>query len=197
MSAARATLPPVWSGRWRMRIRCVANMARTWLYLHLRTPWVVARGFVRIPWSVRLWSPHKHIVMGDRVQFGARCTVQTDTDIGDGVLIAANVAFVNRDDHCFEEPGVALWDAPRGDKFRVVIESDVWIGHGAIVLSGVTVGRGAVVGAGSVVTKDVAPYAVVAGNPARVLRMRFSSEEQAMHERSLLRCSAPSSDNPP
>jgi phosphonate metabolism protein (transferase hexapeptide repeat family) len=55
----------------------------------------------------------------------------------------------------------------------VTIGHDVWIGHGAIVLSGRTIGTGAVVGAGSVVTKDVAPYTIVAGNPARVIRPRF------------------------
>jgi acyl-[acyl carrier protein]--UDP-N-acetylglucosamine O-acyltransferase len=50
----------------------------------------------------------------------------------------------------------------------------VWIGHGAMILSGVTIGDGACIGAGSVVAKTVPPYAVVSGNPAQVRRMRFS-----------------------
>jgi phosphonate metabolism protein (transferase hexapeptide repeat family) len=57
----------------------------------------------------------------------------------------------------------------------VVVGHDVWIGHGAIILAGRTVGTGAVVGAGAVVTKDIDPYAIVAGNPARVIRQRFSA----------------------
>ena len=58
----------------------------------------------------------------------------------------------------------------------VTIGHDVWIGHGAIVLPGRTIGTGAVVGAGAIVTKDVAPYAIVAGNPARVIRQRFPDD---------------------
>jgi len=56
----------------------------------------------------------------------------------------------------------------------VTLGHDVWIGHGAVVLPGVTVGTGAAVGAGAIVTKDVPEFAVVVGNPARVLRKRFS-----------------------
>lgn len=56
---------------------------------------------------------------------------------------------------------------------RVTIGHDVWIGHGGIVLAGRTVGTGAVVAAGAVVTKDVVPYTIVGGNPARVLKRRF------------------------
>lgn len=62
----------------------------------------------------------------------------------------------------------------RADK--CVIGHDVWIGHGATILAGVSVGTGAVVGAGAVVSKNVAPYQIVGGVPARPIRMRFSDE---------------------
>lgn len=55
----------------------------------------------------------------------------------------------------------------------IVIENDIWIGHGAYIRQGVRIGTGAIVGAHAVVTRDVPPYAVVAGNPARVVRYRF------------------------
>lgn len=57
-----------------------------------------------------------------------------------------------------------------------MVGDDVWIGLNAIVLSGVHIGQGAVIAAGAVVTKDVPPYAIVAGNPARIIKKRFSEE---------------------
>lgn len=73
----------------------------------------------------------------------------------------------------------ALWDEARGvaghprTKGDVVLGNDVWIAHGAVLLSGVTVGDGAVIGGHAVVASDVPAYGVVAGNPARLLRKRF------------------------
>jgi len=58
-------------------------------------------------------------------------------------------------------------------KGEIVIGNDVWLGHSAMILSGVTIGDGAVVGARAVVTKDVPPYAIVAGNPAKLIKYRF------------------------
>lgn len=65
---------------------------------------------------------------------------------------------------------------------RVTIGHDVWIGHGATVLPGVTVGNGAVIGAGAVVSKDVAPYTIVGGVPARLIRERFARDTAARME---------------
>ncbi len=61
-------------------------------------------------------------------------------------------------------------------KGSITVKDDVWIGYGATILSGVTIGQGAVIGAGSLVTKDVPPYAIVVGNPAKVLKYRFSED---------------------
>ena len=68
-----------------------------------------------------------------------------------------------------DDPGFFDWRRST----PVTLEHDVWIGHGPVVLPGVTIGTGAAIGAGSIVTKDVPPFAVVVGNPGRVLRLRF------------------------
>ncbi|HWB59826.1 MAG TPA: CatB-related O-acetyltransferase [Chthoniobacteraceae bacterium] len=75
--------------------------------------------------------------------------------------------------------GIKGHPATKGD---VIIGNDVWIGAGAIILSGVSIGNGAVIGAYSVVTKDVPPYGIAAGNPAKFIRYRFSEADIATLE---------------
>lgn len=65
----------------------------------------------------------------------------------------------------------------RDRRSRITIGNDVWIGQDAMILGGVTIGDGAIVGAGSLVTRDVAPYTIVAGNPASVIRTRYTDEQ--------------------
>lgn len=64
----------------------------------------------------------------------------------------------------------------KNNEFDVIIENDVWIGDDCLIMRGVHMGQGATIGANSVVTKDVPPYAIVAGSPARVIRYRFSDK---------------------
>lgn len=63
-----------------------------------------------------------------------------------------------------------------GSKGDIVVKDDVWIGDGAIICSGVNIGQGAVIAAGAVVTKNVDPYAIVGGNPAKLIRYRFNEQ---------------------
>ena len=86
-------------------------------------------------------------------------------NIGDNVLFGPNVQL-----YTVSHPLDVL---TRGSEFTrpIVVEDNVWVGGSAILLPGVTVGKGAVVAAGAVVTKDVPPFSVVAGNPAKVIKM--------------------------
>jgi len=108
--------------------------------------------------------------------FGKFCSVAPMTRIhpvNHPMTRATQSHFTYRSSWYFEDAGddTSLFAWRRAQAVR--IGHDVWIGHGAIVLPGRTIGTGAVVGAGSVVTKDVAPYTIVAGNPARMIRQRF------------------------
>jgi acetyltransferase-like isoleucine patch superfamily enzyme len=143
---------------------------------------------------IGLWSilaASTRLTVGDEVYIGKNCTIEVDGSIGNGVLIANNVGLLGRRDHDYTCVGKLVRNAPWiGDtdfdpaikEKRLVVEDDVWIGFGAIVLSGITVGKGSVVAAGSIVTRDVAPYSIVAGNPARRVSDRFNAEEIVRHE---------------
>jgi acetyltransferase-like isoleucine patch superfamily enzyme len=117
------------------------------------------------------------------------CTAQSPVEIGAFCSIAPEVLFVCHADHPTETASTfgiqdrivktrTIYEYLR-TKGPIVVGNDVWVGTRAIVLSGVRIGDGAIVAAGSVVTKDVPPYAIVAGNPARLIRYRFSEETVA------------------
>jgi len=105
--------------------------------------------------------------------------------VGSYCSIADEVAFFFRTDHrpdlVSSYPGYSI--ASTSDLFDdsifkgpTVVGHDVWIGYRSLIMSGLRIGNGAVIAAGSVVTKDVPPYAIVAGNPAKLIRMRFDAE---------------------
>lgn len=139
------------------------------------------------------WAPHE-ITIGDNVYIGKYCTIQADIQMGNNIEIANVVGLIGKYDHDYSKVGVSIKDAPwigdidynfKGKNQKIVIEDDVWIGYGAIVFTGVHIHRGAIIAAGSVVTKDVPPYAIVAGNPAKIKGYRFSDSEIKDHERLL------------
>lgn len=111
---------------------------------------------------------------GRKLTIGRYCSIADKVEIllgGDHRLDwASTYPFAAMRGHFPDAQAPEDFHASRGD---VVIGHDVWLGSGCLILSGVTVGHGAVVAARAVVTRDVAPYAVVAGNPAREVRRRF------------------------
>ena len=76
-------------------------------------------------------------------------------------------------------------DKPKGFDKDVIVESDVWIGRNVIILAGVTIGRGCTIGAGAVVTKDMPPYTVCVGVPAKPVKFKWSLQEIMQHEEKL------------
>lgn len=90
---------------------------------------------------------------------------------GNNVLTAANCMYVAYS-HNWENPEMPIMhqDCFDGD---IIIEDDVWLGHGVTVCAGVTIGKGSVIGAGSVVTRDIPPYSIAVGSPAKVVKSRL------------------------
>lgn len=122
------------------------------------------------------------IIIGDgtSIQFYFHCGAVQSVTIGKNVLISGRV-YISDHDHVYDDPSLpprlcqALKSAP------VTIEDGAWLGEGCVILKGVIVGERAVVGANAVVTKDVPPFTVVAGVPARVIRKieRLGKNENA------------------
>jgi acetyltransferase-like isoleucine patch superfamily enzyme len=112
---------------------------------------------------------------GARIVVGAFCAIDNEARIhGGGAHVITRAAAFPLNAILFDR---GKRNAPDDmDKGVTVIGNDVWIGKGATVLTGLTVGDGAVVGTRAVVTKSVPPYAIVAGNPARILRYRFDED---------------------
>jgi len=111
--------------------------------------------------------------------------------IGDKVLFGPNVT-IRGGNHSSHIIGKLMADYQRLDKLPddddpVVIENDVWVGTGAIILKGVHIGRGAIIAAGAVVNRNVPPYAIAGGVPAKVIKFRWSVSDILKHEGLLYR----------
>jgi maltose O-acetyltransferase len=116
--------------------------------------------------------------LGDRATLGINCYAQGPISIGDDSMIGPDVMLYTRN-HRHDRTDVPMNRQGYEDYRKIVIERDVWIGARAIILPGVHIGEGTIVGAGAVVTRDVPPYAIVAGNPARVVRSRRKGSTRA------------------
>lgn len=140
--------------------------------------------------GVNIWAKNS-ISIGDNFYIGRHSQIECDAEIGNNVIFGNNVALVGKYDHHYEQVGVPIRLASqirdrsyswKGLNSKIVIGDDVWIGYGAVIMSGIKIGKGSIVAAGSIVTKDVAPYTIVGGNPAQFIRYRFNENEIKEHE---------------
>ena len=151
--------------------------------------YIIGKNFHAGRWVV-LWGK-KNITIGDNFYIGRYSQIECDVVIGNNVIIGNNVALVGKYDHNYTEIGTPIRFASqirdldydwKGLHSKTIIEDDVWVGFGSIILSDIKIGRGAIIAAGSVITKDVEPYSIVAGNPAKHIKSRFAIGEQKKHE---------------
>lgn len=122
------------------------------------------------------------IVVGDDSYIGHRVAIRAGTEviIGKHVLVASNALLSGDPGHPLDPVERRTQPAPRNTLGRIVIGDDAWLAYNVTVLGNVTIGEGAVVAASSVVTKDVPAHALVAGNPARVIKMLKDDVVQVM-----------------
>ena len=116
------------------------------------------------------------IEIGDNSLIGTNCQMPNNLKIGNDVMIGPDVLFIGYN-HNFDSLEIPMRLQGFIGDIPISIGDDVWIGARSIILPGVTIGKGSIIGAGSVVTKDVRPYSICAGNPARVIRSRLPSQE--------------------
>ena len=96
--------------------------------------------------------------------------VNESIEIGENVMIAQAVS-IRDTDHAFDRTDIPMKQQGITTK-PIVINDDVWIGYGAVITKGITIGQGAIIGANAVVTKDVAPFTIVGGVPAKLIKVR-------------------------
>lgn len=116
------------------------------------------------------------ILIGKRCRIGMSNVLIGPVSIGNDVILAQNIVMSGLN-HGYENIHLPPHNQPVS-KNRIILEDEVWIGANAVVVAGVTIGKHAVVAAGSVVTKNVPAYSVVAGNPAKIIKLYNSVTEK-------------------
>jgi acetyltransferase-like isoleucine patch superfamily enzyme len=115
------------------------------------------------------------LIAGEYAFVGKNSLIYPGVSIGRYSMLAQNVQIIG-DDHNFNIPGMPSTFSGRPKLKRTLIGRDVWIGANSIVMVGVKIGDGSIIAAGSIVTKDVLPFSIVAGIPAKLIRYRFNTE---------------------
>ena len=126
----------------------------------------------------------KDITAGAYSYIGPRSIIYPKVFIGNYTMIANDVCIIGAD-HNFRSPGTPTIFAGREKLRNTIIGNDVWIGARSIIMVGTKIGNGAIIAAGSVVTKDIEPYTIYGGVPAKKIKDRFSSSEIEIHEKML------------
>ncbi|MBI1195103.1 MAG: antibiotic acetyltransferase [Gammaproteobacteria bacterium] len=166
------------------RFREYLKSLRMWFLLRTRYRHArVGKGF-HVAWEVRIHGPG--FLAGDYVYLGPFVEIAPNVSIGNYSSLSSYVV-ITGNDHRFDIVGCPIRFSGRPDTVETVIGADVLIGHGTTVMRGVKIGNGAIVGAGAVVTKDIPPYAIAVGIPAKVVGYRFSGQDVAVHEEMLAR----------
>lgn len=111
------------------------------------------------------------VTLGENSGIGIDCEIYGKVSIGRDVMMGPEVV-IYTNGHRFDRTDITMMEQGSTDTEPVIIGNDVWIGRRVMIMPGVSIGDGCVVGAGAVVTKDIPPYSVVGGVPARIIKFR-------------------------
>lgn len=132
---------------------------------------------------------YEHVDIGNHTYIGSKSVIQSAhgrIKIGNHVMFGPGV-HIHGGNHIYNKVGLYMDEVSKKDGADglVLIEDDVWIGSNAMIISGgkdIIIGEGSIIAAGAIVTKDVAPYTIVAGVPAKYIKNRFSEDELLVHK---------------
>lgn len=113
----------------------------------------------------------QHVSLGDNSGIGIRAQIEDYVTIGNNVMMGPDCMIFTQN-HDYSNKEIPMCEQGFSSVRSVSIEDDVWIGARVIILPGVVVGKGSIIGAGAVVTKNVEPYTIVGGNPAKFIKKR-------------------------
>ena len=119
----------------------------------------------------------KGVIIGNHVYIGPNCNIRGNIHIGSHFLCADNVCFAGND-HVFNKVGFPINESGTPKALTTLIGVDVWIGRNVTIMRGVVIGDCSIVAAGSVITKDVEPFSIIGGVPGRLIKKRFSNDEE-------------------
>ena len=160
-------------GKFRLRLR---QLRIAWRRFRYGTAYVHSTSYLGPECSL-----HRSLVMGPYGYIGPGAMLPEGVVMGKYVMIGPGL-LITGDDHRFDKVGEAVIFSGRPTQRNCIIEDDVWIGARVIILKGTRIGRGAIIAAGAVVVKDVDPYTIVGGVPARVIGQRFNEEDALQHD---------------
>lgn len=139
--------------------------------------WYISKVLKLMPYGKTSFVENNvYLSNGKNLKIGSGCQINENVFIqgayiGDNVMIAPNVSILSTS-HNYESTEIAMINQGETEPNPPFIENDVWIGRNAIVMPGIIIGTGSIIGAGAVVTKNVAPYSIMGGVPAKLIKSR-------------------------
>lgn len=125
------------------------------------------------------------LIAGEYVFIAGGAVIYPKVIIGDYTMLAPNVRIMG-DDHNYSKVGIPTIFSGRNSLKETIIGKDVWIGTNSIINTGVVIGNGSIIAAGSVITKDVEPYTIVGGVPAKFIKNRFYNKNDIQKHEEML-----------